>query len=357
MGTDLLSVLSYVSLTKALNERKPGIPNPWPAKFFKRRGEAVVGNVARSTVFYGSRRVARSTRFGAGGRRRQQSKAGYQDVILLHTREEDVFDAYILMQLRSPDAYTRTRGEYEVARQIDDAKTELMNLRVGVLTSFMTFGACYFDGDGVLLGDSTGAVDTLSWQLPANNTGTLNSRVTTWSNAATDIPGQVLTLKAAAKQETGYELKETYYGINVPGYLTTNNKLKDFLYRNEPMNADYLNTGLLPPKMLQLKWTAVHGVKYEKNDGTEVTFDNANIVTFAPKMESWYDLMEGKYPVPKKIGIMQNTDDLLNNLEEVAGMFAYGQICADNPSIKLNYGDTFLPYAMNGRAIYIATVT
>lgn len=356
MGTDLLSILSYVSLTKALVERKSGIPNPWPAEFFKRRGEPVVGNTARSTVFYGTRRLARSTRFGAPSRRRTQSKAGYQDAILLHTREEDVFDPVVLMQLRSPDKYTRGRGEEEVARQVADAKTELQNLRVGALTSFMTFGNAYFDGDGILLGSSSGAVDTVSWQLPANNIGTLNGRITGWATATTDIPGQIIALKAAAKQETGHELKNVYYGINVPGSLTKNNFLKEFLYRNEPKNADYLDSGEVPPNMLGLNWIPVYGVKYEKNDGTEVTFSNDNIATFTPDTDDWYDMLEGTYPVPKKVGIITDPEAMLDNLEEVAGMFSFGQLTAD-PSIKFNFGDTFLPFAKNGRAIYIATTT
>lgn len=352
----ILDILSYVSLTKALNERKPGIPNPWPAEFFKRRGEPVVGNTARATVYYGSRRLARNTRFGAPSRRRQQSKAGYQDVILLHTREEDVFDPTILMQLRDANSYNRSKGEQELVRQLDDAKTELTNLRIATLTSFMTYGAAYFDGDGILLGSSSGAVDTVSWQLPANNTGTLNSRVTGWSTSSTDIAKQILGLKAAARQETGYELENVYYGINVPGYITNNDYLKNYLWRHEQKNAEYLETGEIPAQMLGLNWIPVYGVQYEKNDGTTVTYSNDNICTFTPKTEDWYDMMEGTYPVPKKVGIITDVEAMLENLTEVPGMFSYGQLTAD-PSIKMYFGDTFLPYAKNGRAIYIATVT
>lgn len=356
MGVALLDVLSYVSLTKALQERTPGIPNPWPKEFFERKGPPVVGNVARSTVFYGTRRLARNTRFGSPSRRRLQSKAGYQDQILLHTREEDVFDPYILMQLRNPDSYVRQKGEQELSRQIDDAKTELLNLRIGALTSLMTFGSAYFDGDGVLLGSSSGAVDTVSWQVPANNLGTLNSRVTGWATASTNIPNQILAITAAARQETGYPLKNVYYGINVPGYLVANNYLKEFLYRNEPKNADYLDSGMIPPTMLGLNWIPIIGVKYEKNDGTEVTFSNDNIAAFTPEIGDWYDMLEGTYPVPKKMGVYSDPNAMLNDLDEVPGMFAYGQLTAD-PSIKVNYGDTFLPWAKNGRAIYIATTT
>lgn len=356
MGIDLLTTMSYVSLTKAINERKPGIPNPWTPDFFKRRGEPVVGNTARTTVFYGTRRVARNTRFGSGARRRLQSKSGIQDQVLLHTREEDMFDPYILMQLRSPDAYTRTRGEQELARQIDDAKTELMNLRIGALTSLMTFGACYFDGDGILLGTSSGAVDTVSWQVPANNLGTCNSRLTGWNTASTDIVGQILAIKAAALQETGYELKNVYYGVNVPGMLAKNTSIKEFFYRNPGMNADYLNSGLIPPQMFGLNWIPIIGVQYEKNDGTAVTFANDNIAAFTPATEDWYDMMEGTYPVPKRVGVYSTPEEMLNDLTEVAGMFAYGTLTQD-PSMKVNYGDTFLPWAKNGRAIYIATVT
>lgn len=356
MGIDLLSVMSYVSLTKALNERKPGIPNPWADVFFKRNSEPVVGNTARTTVFYGTRRVARNTRFGASARRRVQSKAGIQEQILLHTREEDVFDPYILMQLRSPDAYTRTRGEQELVRQIDDAKTELMNLRIGALTSFMTLGSCYFDGDGILLGSSSGAVDTVGWQVPANNLGTCNSRLTGWNTASTNIPGQILGIMAAAKQESGYELKHVHYGVNVPGMLATNNYIKDFFYRNAPKNMDYLNNGLIPPQMFGLEWHPVIGVQYEKNDGTAVTFSNDNICTFTPEYADWYDMMEGTYPVPKRVGVYSTPEQMLNDLTEVPGMFAYGSLTQD-PSMKVSYGDTFLPWAKNARAIYIATVT
>lgn len=356
MGTTLLDILSYVSLTKALQERKPGIPNPWKDAFFKRRGQPVVGNTARSTVYYGTRRLARNTRFGASARRRLQSKAGYQDQILLHTREEDVFDPYILMQLRSEDSYTRNNGEQELARQVTDAKVELMNLRIGALTSFMTYGSAYFDGDGVLLGSSVNAVDTVSWQVPANNLNTLNGRITGWNTGSTNIPGQILGLKSAARQETGYELKDVYYGINVPGMLATNTYLKEFLWRNEPKNAEYLDTGEIPQNMLGLNWIPVYGVKYEKNDGTEVTFSNDNICTFTPDIEDWYDMLEGTYPVPTKVGITTDPMAMLDNLKEVPGMFSYGQLTAD-PSIKVSYGDTFLPWAKNGRAIYIATVT
>lgn len=356
MGATLLDILSYVSLTKALQERKPGIPNPWPDVFFQRKGQPVVGNVARSTVYYGTRRLARNTRFGASSRRRLQSKAGYQDQVLLHTREEDVFDPYVLMQLRSEDSYARNNGEQELARQINDAKTELMNLRIAALTSFMTYGAAYFDGDGVLLGDSSGAVDTVSWQVPANNLNTCNSRLTGWNTSSTNIPGQILGIKAAARQETGYELKNVYYGINVPGMLVSNTYLKEFLYRSEPKNAEYLDSGEIPPNMLGLNWIPVYGVKYEKNDGTEVTFSNDNIAAFTPDPNDWYDMLEGTYPVPTKVGIVTDPMAMLENLKEVAGMFSFGQLTAD-PSIKVSYGDTFLPWAKNGRAIYIATVT
>lgn len=359
----LEEVLGYVALTGTIQATTTGIPNPLPNGFMNIK-KPTIGDSARYTRVTGTRRTAHLSMYGAPARKRELKDIGYVDVKLMHTLEEVTLNPLVLQQLRNYNNYdVQRQGMEEVARQTAEFAQYFMNLRTASTLSMLALGAIYFDSDYNLLPTSSGAQTTISFQVPSTNQGQLpaltggGSILTSgWQNADADIPSMIRLLKKQARRSTGYPVKYAFYGENVPSYITNNDYCTDYLARNPRFNEEWTNTGEIPD-LFNLVWVPVYETFYEDQNGAFQSFFTADTVVFTPEVSAdWYEMIEGTYEVPTTLNIVTDANAAMQSLTQVTGMFAYGAVTHNPPTINMYKGDTFLPVLKVPNSIWQAVV-
>jgi hypothetical protein len=368
----LQDILGWVALTKAVNAVKDGVPNPLPPYLFEVRSESkVVGDSVKFNRTYGQRQTARRAEYGAASRRRAMAREELVEVKLIHFFEDQPIPPLVMQQLRDYDSYdNQQKGMRVVASNVKKFGTLFANTRIVAVTTSLSRGAIYFDADGNLLPDSTGAAFTFSQQIPSDNVGTVKDEAGanifgasgggSWANAATDIPLQIRRLIAAAAATHGYEPRVALYGRNIPSYFATNNYVKEYLSRNPEFRTAYVRDNTVPAGLFGIdEWVPAWKASYEKYDGTKVPLWGADTVTFLPGREDlgeWWEFFEGSYLVPRTLNIVADAAAAIGNMEQVFGAFGYGALTHNPPSVATYMGDTFFPAVKNGNVVYIANV-
>lgn len=355
--TSIQNLMSYVYLTQGVKTRSSKVANPFPDEFWKE--EKVPGMAARVPQFYGTRRAARLTAYGAPGRRRQFAPLPMQDFVLYSVFEETLLPSSLLNALRSRTTYDHDLAQQEVDAQVEIARDELQNTRVGTLASMLNpanGGNAYFDADGNLLGSSSGNAFSLSCQLGANNLNQLNGIIAaSWATASTDIPSHIRNLQKQSTTDTGYSIEYAFYGKDIPSYLLYNNYVKEWVVRNPGINASYLDTNEIPDGFLGIKkWIPAYKCVYDKYDGTKVSLFADDGVAFTVNPKYWYKLFGGTRLIPKSIQIYKDLNDALSNLTEVQGMFSYAYLNPQTIELFMMTGDVCLPACINNAGVYLA---
>lgn len=308
--------------------------------------KSTLGDSGRYTRVTGTRKTARLAMYGSPAVKRSLKDISYVDVKLMHTFEEISLNPLILQQLRNYDNYNVQKlGMEEVARQVAEFKKLFENLRIAAALQMLRNGAVYYDGNGNLLPSSSGAIVTVSAGMNANNQNQLNGIITqTWEDVTTDIPLQLRTLKQRARRLTGYSLKYAFYGENVPTYLTDNDKVQDYLSRNPGVNSKFVDSAELPDGLFGLTWIPVYESFFEDSADTNQSIWGADAVVFTPEVSAdWWEVMEGTYMVPNSLNIVTDASAAMGNLSQVTGMFGYGALTHNPPTICMYSGDTHLP--------------
>ncbi len=361
----LQDILGGPNLCGVIQGTATGISNAFPKGFYQ-VDKTVDRDTGQYTRVYGTRTVARIAAYGSPSQQRKLKGADAVPVKLIHTVESILLPtADYLNLLQYDDTAAQKRGIQEVTRQVRDFRQNFDNLRVAALTQMLFQGAIYWDGNGNLLPNSTGAKTIASFGVPSGNTAQLNVLGggnlldTSWDNVAADIDSQLLGLRQAATQLTGYPLKYAFYGKNVPTYLTSNTKLQNYFVRNAGENTQYLSTAEVPSPLLGMQWLPAYDAFFEDQNGNLQNLVGNDQVVFTPEPSpDWIGWLEGTYPVPTSVGAVaaDAAQSLKNNVTTAAGMFAYGVLSTDPVTVKMVAGDTFLPVLKVPSAIFIATV-
>lgn len=355
------SILSYVALTKSVQETTTAIPDVLPKEFWSIT-EKVPGDAAEYIVYKGTRRTARQTAAGAPPRTASKSDLSTQKIKLITVSEEMPFTDELFNVFRQWEAYApqQLKCVDQLAYQGRNFRTTLDNLRVAVATGVLANAITWFDSSGNLLPSSSGASLTIDQNVPANNKGQINGIIAaSWATAATDIITQLNNLRMTARQTSGYPLKYAFYGKNVAGYLAKNTTAQAFLARNySGMNANnfILTTGQIPDGFGGIeKWVPVQDAFFEDSSGTNQEIFPADQVTFAPDINAGtYTMYEGSTLVPTTYGPMPSNDDALKSFTEVYGMYRYATIGTRPLAIYDTMGDCFLPRLKVPAAFFLA---
>ncbi len=362
----LQDILGGPNLCGVIRGTATGIPSVFPESFYQ-VDKTVDRDTGQYTRVYGTRTVARMAAYGSPSQQRQLKGVEAVPVKLIHSVESILLSTTdYLNLLQYDDTAMQTRGMQEVTRQVREFRANFDNLRVAALTQMLFQGAIYWDGNGNLLPNSTGAKTIANFSVPTGNTGQLDPLTTgtaildvSWDNAASDIDRQLLNLRQIATRLSGYPLKYAFYGKNVPTYLTNNTKLQNYFVRNAGDNSQYLSSADVPSPLLGLQWLPAYDAFFEDATGTLQGLVGDDQVVFTPEPSpDWIGWLEGTYPVPTSIGAVNAdaTQSLRQNVTTAAGMFAYGVLSTDPVTIKMVAGDTFLPVLKVPKAIFIATV-
>lgn len=323
-----------------------------------KKTQDVVGNRGRYTRYTGQRKTARLNKYGAPAYRRNLMPVGEVDVKLFHTYEKLNLDPLLMRQLRSNDSYELDRGIQEVGRQVAEYGALFANLSIATTAQVLRLGNLYWDADGNLLPSSSGAVESHSFQMNANNQNQLNGIIAaSWALPSTDIPSHLRALKKRAVRLTGYPLKYAFYGENIPSYLTQNDYVLDYLSRNPSVSPEFLQSAELG-NLFGYTWVPVYESFFEDQDATNQDLWAADAIVFTPEVSAdWWEVLEGSYEVPRSIDVSGSAESIMSQMETVYGAFSYGKAEHDPPGVALYMGDTRIPTLKVPDAIFSADVT
>ena len=379
MAKSIEQILGWIELTGEIKKTTSGIPNPLPKQFFTTT-KPTDGDKGVYTTTTGQRKVARSARYGAPPPLRELMPVGEKPVKLIHNIEEQEIDPRVMKHLRAKDAFTRDMGQSEVTRQISEFKQLFMNAQVAAVVSMFsltTANKIHYDSNGYMLPTSSGAAESVDFQIAATHQNQLNSIIAaSWATATTDIPLHLRNLRKQALKDTGRRLGLALYGENIPTYLATNNFVKDWWIRYPQYAAQWLNGNMeIPSGLFGFVWLPMYGSFFEDNNGTNQDLWGADNVTFlpaiagntpsdtdenamgeVPSLSEWYEMMIGTYEVPRSLAITADAVAALSNVETVLGMFAYGTV-DKYAKCSTVCGQTFLPVVKNPDCVYAADVT
>jgi hypothetical protein len=350
-------LLEWVPLTEAVETVKTGIPKVLPPEFWTLT-EDVSGYKARLVEYQGTRRVARVTPYGSPPRQVEHLPLGDRPVILLHTNEEIAFRDELVRILREWDEYKPQQkfAVQEIARQGEGFRQRFENLEIAAVTKTVADGRLYFDADGNLLPTSSGADLTVDQLIPSGNRLTVSN---SWATAATDIVTYINTLKNTAVQTTGYPLKYAIYGQNIPGYFNNNTSIQNYWWRNQQFSNDWLNTGRVPERMLELIWVPAQQAFWEDQTGTVQSIFPADQVTFTPEITAaTWTFYRGSKLVPTQTGPFPDAEAAIRSTQEVFGRGRYAKIPLEEPTKIIDVGfDTFLPRIKQPSAWFFVDTT
>ncbi len=364
MAKTLQQILGGRNLTGVIQGVAGGVPDDLLPEGFMAATRTVEGEYGTYVKVEGTRKTARLAQYGSPSQQRVLKGVSEVSIKLIHTVESIYHKPPVLMNLSNFQNDQKQRlGEEEIARQTGDFNRLFTNLRTAALYSLLAQGAVYFDADGNLLPDSTGAHVTVDFGVPSGNKDQLDVLGdgaiigASWATAGTAIHTQVAALKKAARKLTGYPVKHAFHGANILDHFLGNTKLKELINNNRSFQEGAAS-GEIPNGLLGLQWHPVDEAFYVDQDDTAQDFFDADAIVFTPEPSpDWYELIEGTYPVPTDVGsVSQDGAGALGGVSTEAGMFSYAVVTADPVAIKHVAGDTFLPVLKVPKAIFIAKV-
>jgi len=361
----LEQILNFRNLTGVIHSIKSGIPNPLPEQFM-RPGKKFSGNRAEYFRITGTRQVAKIVQYGSPARRREMREVDLVPVTLMHSLESQQWPLAMTIALTKMTDLAHDRmGEQQAEYQTREFKKAFANLRIAAACYCLFQGNIYTttSGDLAAAATSTGVTTgtTINFSVPANNTGNCNSIISsTWENATTPIMTQLRQIQTAAIEATGYELEHAFYADQVPGYIGRNTEAQNFLQLNPAMNQQYLTTGAVPEGFGGIKhWHPAGHAFFNDASGTNQKILPEKSLVLTPESDpEWFEIFEGSFPVPNTVIPQMGGDaeSMLRNVTEQFGMFGYGQLTLNPPTVEQFAGDTFVPVLKVPAAIYQLTV-
>jgi len=366
MVASLQDFLYFENLIGSVQQVLGGVPeNILPPQFLSVT-DRVEGKTGEYTMAAGTRETARIVAYGSPARQRVMTGVKKVPISLLHTFESLPADPTVLMQLQSEDSNVRQdMGRQTIARNLADFGVRFRNLRVSCVYSVFKYGAIYFDSEGNLLPSSTGAYYTIDFQIPAGNKDQLNWDgygdiiTASWATAGTDIITDVRQIKAAAQKKTGYVIRHCFYGPNMPANLLNNTAIKALIAASPTLSESFANApGEVPQGLLGLQWHPIADAFFVDADGAYQSWFSGDEAVFTPDPSpDWWGVMEGTYPVPTTLDVVNDMMAALGSFTPVQGAFSYATIGHNPPGITHFAGDTFLPLLKNPWAVFLADVT
>lgn len=351
MAKSLEELLGYHTLTGLIQVEMPGVPDVLPPSFDAFKQEVLMDD-GEYTRQHGNRAVARRVRFGSPGRKRNIDPVDVQPVRLLHFKDELELEAKVMMKLRALDSYQQDKAFTQVAAKVKYFNEYFTNLRKTIKFKTLYNPTLYFDSDGELLPDSSGADATQTVTLysrSASNTGqglqvdgSTPILTATWQTVTNDIPKQIRVLKMTAKKRTGYPLKHVFYGENVLSYLISNNYVKDYLAREGKQRGEYLNDDEIG-HLFGLDWHPAYDQFWYKADQTTCNsiIGADDIIATPEPNQGWWERLEGSHPVPTTIEVQTSIEAAFKSMNLVHGKFAYSYVDLTKLSATMVMGDTF----------------
>jgi len=375
MADTLQDILASRNLIGRVVDIVNGVPEKILPPGFVTANRTTEGNRGEYLRVAGTRQVATVARYGSPAMNVALPGIGSTPITLLHSFESAYHDPTTLMLLIEETGTGLMRQQMAketINRQLDVFGQRFKNLRVSSVFSALATGGIAFDSRGNLLPPDTTsflinstAAYAVNYGIPLTNCGNPQPFGTpllkNWvynpnTNPTPDILNQLLALKEAAIELTGFPLTHAFYGKNIPRYIA-NDPVMQSIIRGSSKVAEQSLSSTIPEAVGELKWIQSNYAHYYDQNGTMQRWIGPNQIVFTPDpSEEWYELIEGTYPVPRSVQLASDMQAVLGNIQQVAGPFSYAQITTNPVGIQHFAGDTFLPIVKNPLVVFIVTV-
>jgi hypothetical protein len=362
----LEDVIGIAPLTEALRATTSGIPNPFPAEFSTVKPQnRILGDRARMIVIKGARTTAKVKTYGSAARRVPLQPLDSKTVHMLNVGLEFLIDCNMLVRLQAFLAggpYHQDSGVDFIKYQIAEVGKRMANTRIVAMATTLQLGAIYYDADFNILPTSSGAAETISFGVPANNQNQLNGIISApWSVNNTDIFLQLRSLEQQAAKDTGMPPAHCMYGKNIVSYFQNNALLQGYFARNANFRDTLIDTRKIPKNFGDIAtWTPVYNAFFEDVNGTNQALWNDDLVVFTPDMSTidhmdWWAMYEGSAACLTGFNISTDAIGALANVEQKYGQSGWAMPSLQAPlGITVNLQDVFLSGIRNEKAIYQA---
>ncbi len=359
----LEQILNFRNLTGLVQSVKSGIPNPLADADprFMNPVSQVRGNKAEYFRVIGTREVAQQVQYGSPARRRELVGVSSVPVTLLHTFESQQWPMTLMDSLTQMTSFQRDeKAQQQAVYQTGIFKKRFANLRIAASLYSLFQGKIFTTSTGLLAPSATtsgvSTATTIDFSIPANNTGNINSTIsTTWDQPTAPIMTQLLQIQTIALKTTGYVLEHAFYSDEVPGYIGRNTEAQNFLKLNPAMNQQYLTTACVPNGFAGIKYWHRAGHAFYSDGTTNQPIMPAKRVVLTPAYDpEWFEIMEGSYLVADNVvpQMGASADTILDGLKRTFGMFGYGVLGNNPTTVEQFAGDTFLPVLKVPAAIF-----
>lgn len=360
MSYAIEQLLNYIALGKPIEKVKNGIPDPLP-EFSAIKGTPANTDKKRFMTYRGTRQTSRRVEYDAPHLRGTHTPVGEVDVICITSKELLPVAGSTLMQLRSLDKYQYDMGADWLAITTRNFTTKFDNLRKAQRWMMLATGTTYFDANGNLLPNSSGALATGAGSIDIGVAATHKNQANgiidlPWSNSQANIPLHLDQLQQQQAFQTGFDLDITLYGNKIPSFMASNDASLDYLSRNPNFNNTWVNrsNGALPDGLFGIKrWIPTSKVFYDDAAGThQQIFADDSLVLCPTPSADWYEQVEGTTMVPTTFNATSDLNAAIATGVMKEGMYGYG-LATHNPfGATLFYGDVFLAFIKNADVLW-----
>lgn len=360
MAKTLQQILGYENLTGIIQDPKGGIPATTLPPGFTNLRRPVEGNTAKWFAIEGNRKTARLVHYGSPSQARDMKGVTERTATMIHSFEHVIHDVPTLMMLQNfENPQVQQMGQQIVDQQTGQFRQGFNNLELAAIMKVLGAGTIYFDAGGNLLPTSSGALYTVDFQIPAGNKDQIGGIIgASWATASTPIIGDIAAIKKLALKNTGYPIQHAFYGASIIDDLLANTQVLALIGGSGEL-AGKIASGEIPNGFAGIpEWHPNNGAFFMDNDGTVQDIIGADTVVFTPEPDrTWWEIMEGSFPVPTNLTIAADASGALPNFSKAYGPFSYAEVKTDPPGIKHLAGHTFLPVLKVPKAVYICDVT
>ncbi len=296
----------------------PGLPKPLPAPFYSISPTEVVGVNVQWEATFGDRQVAQATDPMSPSRRIESQANQRPQAVAVASRTNFVLDTDLLTFMQSNIPFLQNRAKQIFMKKAADFKQRTQNLITSMPHAALGYGAIFLDGNGNLLPNSTGAVQTVNFNLTyganaanvaggvpltktsnwPNTTGAANI-VGDWSNTSTDITASLRALDESFTFTSNYQAVHILYGKSIPSYLFDNTSVQTLLTRQPQVNREFWDANQVPQGFAGYQWHPFYKAYYVDQNGVIQRFVQDNQIIIMPEVNPmWYEYFECSLPCP-----------------------------------------------------------
>ena len=366
MPASLEAYLAMDVIQEQLDVVVPGLPRPLPAEYYKAVDRE--GMLWGVDLTVGQRQLAPVVPADAPSPGVPKSALDQRYFRMATPKFHDDLLPSQLQQLRKLGATSQDKmAKSYVARVVGDNLQRLENTRTACVHRVLCgSGILYFSAAGELLNSSSGAVITIDQSPPTRNTlkgkdmAGADICQTSWADVSAPIVANIQTLLKVAVQRTGYRIATAVYGSNIPNWLLGNTAVKALFPGTIQNIATAFANGGIPEGFLGIPhwvkgneafwfdYSGYYGGQKATTDPMAAAMHSEvgdNALILLPEASSgFYELAQGQMVIPVTNDIIGATADVIEEgFVQTQGKYAYAFINKDPASVRMVFGDTFLP--------------